>query len=480
MTVKGKKNKKPVLSAEICVIPLEDKRYLIYAPLRMAAFVGNASIVNFLADLKEGIYNKKADTDGMTSEFLRRLEIVDAGEEVLPISTCEGLPQPTSVSLFLTTACNLRCTYCYASAGDSLHESMPLAVAKRGIDFIIENAVKQKREYIEINYHGGGEPTVNWRTLTGSLNYAKKKAEKVGIQVYSSAATNGMLSDKQIDWIIANMQGVSLSLDGMPEAQDKHRVRPSGKGSSEKVIHTLRRFDEAGFGYGIRMTATAELIPLMADSIDYIYSNFKTGPVQIEPAFQIGRYADQLPTETEAFLAAYRESQKRAEKYGKKLVYSGARIGVLTSHFCSLSKDSFALLPDGTVSSCFEAFSNSNPYGHIFFYGKEDSAQKSGYQFNMDRLNFLRQQSVQNREHCKECFAKWTCAGDCYHKAVVVTGGKEFTGTGRCYINRELTKDLILGKIEEAGGVCWHELPGHLMDQVYKNTDEYKYEYVSK
>ena len=90
----------------------------------------------------------------------------------------------------------------------------------------------------------------------------------------------------------------------------------------------------------------------------------------------------------------------------------------------------------------------------------------------MNRLNFLRNQSVQNREHCRACFAKWTCGGDCYHKAVVVTGKKEFSGTGRCYINRELTKDLILEKIKEAGGVCWHELPKHLMEQTYNNTSE--------
>ena len=476
MTVKSKKEKRPVLSAELFVIPMEGNCYLVYAPLRKAAFIGNASIVNFLADLKEGIYNEKADVDGMISEFLRRLEIVDADEEVQPISNCEGIPQPTSVSLFLTTACNLRCTYCYASAGDTVREAMPLTVAKRGIDFVIGNAVEKKAESIEINYHGGGEPTMNWRVLTDSFDYAKKKAASVGLKVYASAATNGMLSDRQIDWITANLQGITLSFDGLPEAHDKHRVRPSGKGSSEKVMRTLRRFDEAGFSYGIRMTATAELIPYMADSIDYIYANFQTGPVQIEPAFQIGRYANQLPTETEAFLVAFRESKRRAKKYGKELLYSGARIGILTSHFCSLSRDSFALLPDGTVSSCFEACTHTNPYGHIFFYGKENEDRSGGYHFDMKRLNFLRHQSVQYRDHCSACFAKWTCAGDCFHKAVILTGTKPFAGTGRCHINRELTKDLILERIENAGGVCWHELPDHLVGQAYKNTKEYQFE----
>jgi uncharacterized protein len=465
------KEKIPKLSAEIFIIPLEDKKYLIYAPLRKTAFVGNVATVNFLADLKDGIYRSEADSEGATSEFLRRLEIVDAGEETEPNFDREGTPCPTAVSLFLTTACNLRCTYCYASAGDTAHESMTLDVAKRGIDFVVENAVKQKAPIVELNYHGGGEPTVNWHTLTYSFNYACRKTQEAGLELNVSTATNGMLTDKQIDWITANLQGASLSCDGMPEAQDRHRIRPSGHGSSERVMHTIRRFDEAGFNYGIRMTATAELIPFMADSVDYIFSSFKVNSVQIEPAYQIGRYADQPSAETEAFLDAFRESQRRAKKYGKQITYSGARVGILTNHFCATSQDSFALLPDGTVSSCFEACSHSNPHASIFFYGQPD--ETGGYHFDMERLNVLRRQGVQNREHCRECFAKWTCAGDCFHKSVVINGGvMEFAGTGRCHINRELTKDQILDRIAEAGGLCWHELPDNLREQAYRELSE--------
>jgi uncharacterized protein len=345
---------------------------------------------------------------------------------------------------------------------------MPLEVARHGIDFVVGNAIKQNVPLVELNYHGGGEPTVHWRMLKQSLLYARRKTGAAGLDLIASTATNGLLSDRQIDWIVSNLQGASVSCDGMPEAQDKHRVRPSGRGSSERVMHTLRRFDEAGFNYGIRMTATAELIPFMADSVDYIFSNFRTNSVQIEPAYQIGRYADQPSAETEEFLAAFRESQFRAKKYGKQIAYSGARIDALTNHFCAASQDSFALLSDGTVSSCFEACSHNSRYASVFFYGQPDGA--TGYRFDMERLNFLRRHAVQYREHCSECFAKWTCAGDCFHKAMVVnSGAKEFSGTGRCHINRELTKDQILDRIAEAGGLCWHELPGHLYEYLNNN-----------
>ena len=98
----------PALSAEIFTIPLGEGRYLIYAPLRRAAFVGNAQTVNFMAALKENRYDASVDPDGFLLEFLRRLEIVDAGAETQPMYTSAGTPEPTAVTLFLTTACNIR------------------------------------------------------------------------------------------------------------------------------------------------------------------------------------------------------------------------------------------------------------------------------------------------------------------------------------------------------------------------------------
>lgn len=145
--------------------------------------MGNARTVNFIVDLQEGVYRTKDDSDNSTIEFLRHLEILDAGEEALPVNSCEGIPAPSGISLLLTTTCNLRCSYCYASAGDTLRESVPLEVALRDIDFVMSNAIERQKNVVEINYHGGGEPTLNWRTLAGSLNYTRKKAEKHNLQI---------------------------------------------------------------------------------------------------------------------------------------------------------------------------------------------------------------------------------------------------------------------------------------------------------
>lgn len=445
------------LNTELFSIPIENNQYIIYAPLRQAAFIGNSSMVNFIADLKMGSYNQDLDPDGSLIDFLSRLEIVNSADEQLPITTFEGEPQPTSVTLFMTTACNLRCTYCYASAGDTPLKSMTIETAKKGIDFIIKNAIKRGEKHIEVAYHGGGEPTANWMVMTESFAYMKEQAKNYGLTSSAGVATNGVLKDGQIDWIINNLDSVSLSFDGTPEVNDLHRITVQGKGSSAKVIHTLHRFDEAQFTYGIRLTVTKDHINKLPESVQFVCENFKPVRIQVEPSYQLGRWEEAPSAETEDFIAAYRQAQIIAKEFGFDIYYSAARVGLLTNHFCGITQDTFALSPDGNVSACYEVFSEDLRFSDTFFYGKPD--QNGGYTFNLPVLNHLRVQAVQHRDFCQGCYAKWHCAGDCYHKALSINGKEEFIGSDRCHITRELTKDQLLDKIYSSGGLIWHELP---------------------
>lgn len=450
--------KVPTISAEIFSIPLEANRYLVYAPLRRAAFIANTAVVNFLADLREGNYATAVDPDGSLTKFLNHLHIINAEPEAPLLTIFKGKPCPAALTLFLTTACNLRCMYCYASAGDTPLKSMKMEVAGRGIDFVSANAVKRGLLALEIAFHGGGEPTVNWNTMTEAMDYARKRARSLGLQVHASSATNGVLNDEQINWIIENLAGVSLSFDGMPEMHDVHRVTAQGRGSSPFVLHTLRRFDEAGFRYGIRVTVTANQIASLPDSIEFICTNAKPERIMVEPSYQMGRWKDAPSAETEDFIAAFRESKRRAKALGKEIFFSAARTWLLTNHFCGVTQDNFALSPDGNISACFEVFSETSQFSKAFFYGFPD--KNNGYTFDIGILENLRRQAVQNKSYCRGCFAKWHCAGDCYHKALTINGMDEFKGTDRCHITQELIKDQLLERIAASGGVFWHE-PNH-------------------
>jgi uncharacterized protein len=443
-----------MLTAEVFTIPYAGDLFIVYSPLRRTAFAANGALVNKIAEIQEGVFCPQTAEDHALIDFLERLEIVNAGPESDPSTFSEGTPSPTQVTLFLTTACNLRCTYCYASAGETAARFMPLETATRAIDFVARNANDQSAGSFEIIYHGGGEPTVHWSVLTQSLEYARKVASQMNLRVRASAGTNGVFSDSQLDWIVANLESVTLSFDGLPEAHDAHRLTVIGQPSSGAVMRTMRRFDENQFPYGLRMTVTADQITRLPDSVEFICARFNPARIQIEPAYQIGRGRSAASAETEAFITAFREARSRAAARQKEIVYSAARIDTLTNHFCGITQDSFAVTPEGDVSACYEVFSREQEWSSTFFYGRQ-SDSPAGFDFALAALGDLRRKVVNNRPFCQGCFAKWHCAGDCYHKALNVGSG-EFAGTDRCHITRELTKDALLGRIAESGGMFWH------------------------
>lgn len=446
------------MATEIFAIPLSDVRYLVYAPLRRTAFIANGPMVRGIAAAQAGRFEGSTAEGTALVRLLGELGLVGGEPDEPPGAPLTGPPRPVEITLLLTTACNLRCAYCYARAGDTPRQSMSLEVAKRGIEFILANAVEVGSSTITVNYHGGGEPTANWTVMTRSLDFARTRASALGIDVVAAAATNGVLGDRQLDWIIANLDGgIMVSCDGLPEVHDRYRVTARGAGSSRHVIRTMRRLDQAEYRYGVRVTVTQDHIAQLPASIAFICSNFRPLSIQVEPAYRLGRWRAAAAADTEAFLAAFREAKAVAARHGRTIEYSAARAGLMTSHFCGVSQDNFCLSPSGNVTACYEAFLEGDRLADVFFYGRP--GQGSGYDFDAAAVDRLRHRVVQRLAWCQGCFAKWDCAGDCYYKTLATSGRTSFRGSERCHITRELTRDQLLDRIRESGGVLWHDPP---------------------
>jgi len=446
-------DRRPALSAEIFVIPLDDRKYVIYAPLRQSAFVGNDYVAEYIRRLQRGEW--RADSrDAPLVELLRSLEMVDAGPEGRPCRLFRGEPSPTSVTLFLATACNLRCGYCYASAGNRRPGNMSLSTAQRGIAFAASNATSSPGRKLDVCYHGGGEATVNWKVLTASVEYARTKAQELGLSLGIILTTNGVLSEEQREWVRANVTNLTISCDGIPTIHDRHRKDCSGLATSGRVYETLEFMDRGNVRYGIRVTVTADALDFLPESVEFLTSRFRPEALQVEPVYQLGRARSASNAESEAFVQAFRLARDQAAANGSCLSFSGARVGSLTNHFCSATQDNFCLSADRNVSACYEAFAEDVPCASIFFYGRP-ATNHQGYEFDLDTLDHLRSQAVENRAFCKDCFAKWSCGGDCYYKWRATSQSLEFDGSPRCHIIRELTKDQILEKIAKAGVAFW-------------------------
>ena len=307
-------------------------------------------------------------------------------------------------------------------------------MARRGIRFVARNARRRKLKAFRVDYHGGGEPTVLWRVMTKSFAYAQDVAARLGLSVAGSLTTNGVLSDSQIDWITSQMEGATVSMDGPPEIHDANRLTVLGQGSSQRVLHTMRRFDEAGFHYGIRITLTAEHVAALPASVGFLCRHSRAARIQVEPSYALGRGCGSESPDPDGFLSAFRAARRRAKSLGRQLVYATARVDVLSNHFCGATGENFALSPSGGVSACHEVFDKGQQWANKFFYGAE--AGRGGYAFDVKGLAALRRESVEHREWCRDCYARWHCSGDCYHRVLSEIGETEFAGTPRCHITR--------------------------------------------
>ena len=448
------------MTPEIFVLPLADSQFLVYAPLRRRAIVADAGQVSALREELSAAPEEEAPgvspagrsaivADAGQVSALRE-ELSAAAKEKAPGASPTGPPRPTSATLLLTNACNLRCRYCYAAAGEAAPAYMRPETARRAIDFVAGNAAAAGARWFEVDYHGAGEPTAHWTLLEESHGYARDVAQSNGLRLRASLTTNGALSNTKRAWIVCHLDSATVSFDGLPEVQDANRIFPSGRGSSDLVLATLRAFDRAGFRYSIRMTVTADGAPCLAQSVAYLCRRFRPRAIQVEPLYRMGRGRDAADAETAVFIESFRAARRTSVKAAKLLRFSGARLGTLTNRFCGVANDNFCVSPAGNISACHEVADERQPWAERFFYGRP-AAGSSGFDFDERVYSSLRAHTAERLDYCAGCFAKWHCAGDCYHKALH-WNSDDFAGAGRCEIIRALTKDQILESLAGAGG----------------------------
>ena len=197
---------------EIYAIPIPEAegadKFIIYRPLIGSAFIGNLAMVDLArngAELPELAEDETADE---ATKFL--IGIGFTSPDILPLA---GFSPFTSAVLLLTNKCQLRCIYCYASAGDSPPKILNIDTAITAIDYVFSQAVENDASRFRVEFHGGGEPTLAWSVLEEAVRYARQKPLPASISITS----NAIWSKKQCEWIIHNLDGVSVSMDGAAE-----------------------------------------------------------------------------------------------------------------------------------------------------------------------------------------------------------------------------------------------------------------------
>ena len=112
-------------------------------------------------------------------------------------------------------------------------------IAQQSVDFMF--AESDDSPTVNLTFFGG-ETLMNFKVLKSALAYARERAAALGKEVNSSLTTNAtLLREEVIDWIVENDVGVTVSIDGAREQQDKHRTFSNGMGSYDIIIPNIKQ-----------------------------------------------------------------------------------------------------------------------------------------------------------------------------------------------------------------------------------------------
>ena len=130
--------------------------------------------------------------------------------------------------LWLTTACNLRCTYCYR--GDQPGQTMSVEVARTALNLAAASGLPF---HVQL---AGGEPTLEPELMEA----IGKIIREAGWSATLAVQTNGTLIDKHlVDMCQRSSIAFGISLDGPPELHERIR------GNSAATFRGLALLDRA-------------------------------------------------------------------------------------------------------------------------------------------------------------------------------------------------------------------------------------------
>lgn len=151
------------------------------------------------------------------------------------------------MTLQITQACNMRCSYCNFTFGDNVHgrshtsNNMSYETAVKAVDFYYSHSRDAKR--INISFYGG-EPLIEYEKIKKIIRYVNKKFE--GKDISFNITTNAiLLTPEKLEFLDSNNVSIMVSLDGPEEVQNKSRkLAGNGKGSYDTIIKQLGRLKE--------------------------------------------------------------------------------------------------------------------------------------------------------------------------------------------------------------------------------------------
>ncbi|MDD3895448.1 MAG: radical SAM protein [Bacilli bacterium] len=172
---------------------------------------------------------------------------------------------PSLIVLNLTSDCNLRCKYCYASAG-TFKEYMTSECA---IEIIRQ--VAKYNNTIELLFHGG-EPLLVFDVIKEVIDYCKNNLKSKEIRYYIQ--TNGvLLTAEKAKYLIDENVEICLSIDGHTETSNQCRIYPAGQSSLKMLKNRIDLLKSMNYNTTVLAVLNKKNKNEIEDFIDFLINN---------------------------------------------------------------------------------------------------------------------------------------------------------------------------------------------------------------
>ncbi len=354
---------------------------------------------------------------------IRAVRTIDAPPKRVPrIVPLTPVPLSTMV-MNVTNQCNLSCSYCYEYGEDKIVQTengsqpkmMTEETARASVDFMLREAGRTAH----LTFFGG-ETLLNFRVLQPTVAYARERAAALGKLVDFSLTTNAtLLKPDTIEFLAANDFGVTISIDGPADLQNKFRVFHGGAGSYELVAPNIKALlaRHRSRPVGARVTLTRDTLQVrriydhLTNEIGFREVGF--APVTSAPgrphAFGDDGFAEVL-AQFRDLANDYRDAALEGRHHGFSNVretLGEIHRGASKAWPCGAGFGLLGVSTSGDVALCHRfAGSDDHKLGTV----------RDGINRDAQRA-FLDTHHVANKTDCQTCWARPLCAGGCYHEA---------------------------------------------------------------
>jgi uncharacterized protein len=181
-------------------------------------------------------------------------------------------------TVFITTQCNLGCSYCIYGGQYDQHEElsqvlMPWETVKASMDFLERHS--RKSEEVRLDFFGG-EPLLAFNLIERGVQYLKSIIQPGGPTVNVTITSNGtVLTDRILNFLIEHDVYLQFSVDGDRTSHDRNRFyKNSNRGSFDGILANLQKiFDRSPeyFRRNMRMKAVLTNESVESDDFEFFH-----------------------------------------------------------------------------------------------------------------------------------------------------------------------------------------------------------------